>query len=65
MRCTFCGEEMPVASGHMYVKKDGKVLYFCKAKCRRNMIDLGRKPREIRWTAEGREALAQAQAAKQ
>ena len=52
MICTFCGTELKIGTGTMYVKKDAKVLYFCKSKCRRNMIDLGRKPRNTNWTAE-------------
>ena len=35
----------------MYVKTDAKVLYFCSRKCEKNMITLGRKARETKWTA--------------
>lgn len=47
----------------MYVKKDAKIFYFCSRKCEKNMIILGRKPRNITWTAEHRLAKAQAMAA--
>ncbi|MEK6941192.1 MAG: 50S ribosomal protein L24e [Nanoarchaeota archaeon] len=53
-KCTFCGETLTTGTGKMYVKKDGKVLYFDKSKCQKNMLNLNRKPREVRWTEEGR-----------
>ena len=52
MDCTFCSKEIPVGTGKMYVKKDGKVFYFCSMKCEKNMITLRRKPRNTRWTGE-------------
>ncbi len=33
----------------MFVKVDGKVLYFCSSKCERNMLELKRNPRKIKW----------------
>ena len=47
-KCTFCGETLTTGTGKMYVKKDGKVLYFDKSKCQKNMLNLNRKPREVR-----------------
>ncbi len=35
----------------MYVKKDGTTYLFCSNKCSKNMIDMGRVPRKITWTA--------------
>ena len=49
-KCSFCGNEIEPGTGEMFVKKDGTVLYFCKSKCRRNMLDLGRIPRRVKWT---------------
>lgn len=51
MKCSFCGSTLKAGTGTMFVKKDAKLLYFCKSKCRHNMIDLGRKPRNTKWTA--------------
>ncbi len=48
--CSFCGNEIEPGTGKMYVKKDGTVLYFCKSKCQKNMLKLGRVPRRVRWT---------------
>ena len=52
--CSFSGEEIPKGTGKMYVKKDGKILYFLNSKCQKNYLNLGRKPRKITWTAEYR-----------
>jgi large subunit ribosomal protein L24e len=50
VKCTFCGKEMPVGKGKMYVKKDAKIFYFCSNKCEKNTLKLKRKPRECKWT---------------
>lgn len=55
-KCSFCGTEIPVGTGKLYVKKDGKQLNFCSGKCEKNMIKLKRKPWEIQWTEQGRRA---------
>lgn len=52
MKCTFCGSEIPKGKGIMYIKNDGKVLYFCSRKCEKNMLVLGRKARNVTWTEE-------------
>jgi len=48
--CSFCGSEIPPGTGTMYVKKDGSPLFFCSNKCYKNMIELKRVPRKVRWT---------------
>ena len=35
----------------MYVKKDGTTYLFCSNKCSKNMIEMGRVPRKVTWTA--------------
>lgn len=52
MKCSFCGIEIPIGTGKMYVKKDGKIFYFCSNKCEKNLIKLGRKARKTTWTNE-------------
>ena len=52
VKCSFCHNEIIPATGKMYVKKDGRVLYFCSSKCDKNMIKIQRNPRTTRWTAE-------------
>lgn len=49
-RCSFCGKIIEKGTGSMFVKKDGKVLYFCSSKCEKNLLKLGRIPRRIKWT---------------
>jgi len=49
-RCSFCGKIMERGTGTMFVKKDGKILYFCSSKCEKNLLKLGRVPRRIKWT---------------
>ena len=48
--CSFCGEEIEPGTGKMYVRRDGKVFYFCSRKCEKNMLELGRNPRKLKWT---------------
>ncbi|AEA46487.1 50S ribosomal protein L24e [Archaeoglobus veneficus] len=48
--CSFCGEEIEIGTGKMYVRRDGRVLYFCSNKCEKNMLKLGRNPRKLKWT---------------
>jgi large subunit ribosomal protein L24e len=63
MKCTFCGESIPRGKGIMYVKTDGKVLYFCSRKCEKNMLVLGRKSRNVGWTEEYRKQKQERMAA--
>jgi len=53
--CSFCGDGIEPGTGKMYIKKDGTVFYFCKSKCQRNMLNLKRIGREIRWTTTYRQ----------
>lgn len=52
VKCSFSGKEIPPGKGIMYIKNDGKVLYFYNRKCEKNMLKLGRKARNITWTEE-------------
>jgi len=47
---SFSNEEVPKGTGVMYVKKDGSVLYFASAKSMKNMLDLKRDGRNVKWT---------------
>ena len=59
--CNFCDKEIEKGTGKMYVKKDGKILWFCSNKCEKNMIKLGRIPRRIKWTGAHRAEKSKAQ----
>ena len=52
IKSSFSGREIPPGKGIMYVKKDGKILYFLNRKEEKNMIQLKRKPRRVKWTEE-------------
>lgn len=48
--CSFCDRSVAKGSGTMFVKNDGSVLWFCSAKCKKNMLELKRDPRKLKWT---------------
>lgn len=50
VNCSFCGAEIKKGTGKMFVKDNGTVLYFCKSKCEKNMLKLGRDARKFKWT---------------
>ncbi|MEA3430577.1 MAG: 50S ribosomal protein L24e [Nanoarchaeota archaeon] len=49
-KCTFCDKMIAQGTGKMYVKKDGKIFWFCSNKCQKNALQLKRKPAYIKWT---------------
>ncbi|PIU30413.1 50S ribosomal protein L24e [Candidatus Woesearchaeota archaeon CG07_land_8_20_14_0_80_44_23] len=56
-RCSFCGKNIQRGTGILFVRKTGKILYFCSTKCQKNLLKLGRKPSDYKWTrAYGKEA---------
>jgi large subunit ribosomal protein L24e len=52
VKCDFCKGDITPGTGKMYVKKDGKVYYFCSNKCEKNLLELKRKPRTTKWANE-------------
>jgi len=48
-KCSFCGSELKTGTGKMFVKRDGKILYFCSKKCEKNMLKLKRNPSKVKW----------------
>lgn len=48
--CSFCGNDIEPGTGKMYVKKDGTRYLFCSGKCQKNMVNLKRVNRNVRWT---------------
>ena len=49
-KCSFCGKTIQQGTGKMFVKNDGKILWFCSKKCEKNLLKLKRKPLKIKWT---------------
>ncbi len=43
MKCTYCGQNIEKGTGKMYVRKTGKILYFCSGSCEKSMVQLGKK----------------------
>ncbi len=51
-KCSFSGAAIAQGTGTMYIRKDGRILYFENMKSQKNFFKLGRKPRETRWTED-------------
>ena len=64
VKCSFSGKEIPPGRGITYIKNDGKVLYFENSKAEKNMLKLGRKPRNVKWTNLHHEEKAKANSTK-
>jgi len=50
VKCDFCGKDIPMGTGMIYVYKDGKTLYFCSTKCKKNALVLKRDNKLLKWT---------------
>jgi large subunit ribosomal protein L24e len=48
-KCSFCGKPIEPGTGLLYVKKDGTTYYFCKSKCKKNLLNLKRVPSRVSW----------------
>jgi len=57
--CSFCKNKIPLGTGKLFAKNDGKIFYFCSSKCEKNLLKLNRKPRITRWTAEAHQIKKQ------
>ena len=44
MKCDYCGENIERGTGKMFVRKTGKIFYFCSNRCEKRTVKLGRKP---------------------
>ncbi len=49
-KCSFCKHVMEKGTGTLFIKNDGKLLYFCSMKCEKNQFKLKRNPRFLKWT---------------
>lgn len=48
-KCSFCGEMYEIPRGVTKVMNDGRILYLCSSKCRKNMA---MKRRKVRWVSD-------------
>lgn len=46
--CSFCKKNYLEHKGVVIFNLDGKRIYYCSSKCRRNH-NLGRDPRKVKW----------------
>jgi len=51
MKCSFCGKDIKLGSGKLFVKTDGTATYWCSSKCEKNYL-MGRNPKRIKWSSE-------------
>ncbi|MEM3383389.1 MAG: 50S ribosomal protein L24e [Nitrososphaerales archaeon] len=49
-KCNFCGKDISLGYGIMFVKNDGSIYWYCSSKCRKNALELKRDPRKLKWT---------------
>lgn len=52
MRCSFCHKDIKPGTGKMFVRNDGRIFYFDKQKCEKNLIKLKRKSAKFKWARE-------------
>ena len=50
-KCSFCSKNVPEGTGVMYIRKDGKIFHFDSRKCEKNLMKLGRDPRNFKWAS--------------
>jgi len=48
--CSFCNRPIAKVSGTMLAKIEGTKLLSCSSKCKKNLLDLKRDPRKLKWT---------------
>jgi large subunit ribosomal protein L24e len=48
--CFFCGKRIAPSQGVMLVRNDGSIQWTCSSKCKKNLRDLKRDPRKLKWT---------------
>ncbi|MHA1932156.1 MAG: 50S ribosomal protein L24e [Promethearchaeota archaeon] len=50
-KCSFCGYDIAIGRGFMFIRRDGTILNFCTNKCKKALIDYKKKARKTRWTS--------------
>lgn len=50
-KCSFCSEHYEFPRGLTLVLPDGRILYFCSSKCRKN-YELGRVGKKMKWVSK-------------
>ena len=52
MKCSFCKKQIASGTGKIFVRDDGRIFYFDKKKCEKNIFKLKRKPGKLKWTRD-------------
>lgn len=53
--CSFCKRNYDIHRGLTVFNVDGKSLYYCSSKCRKN-ANLGRDPKKVNWVRRSKES---------
>jgi large subunit ribosomal protein L24e len=48
MKCIFCSKPQEPGKGVILAMNDGKIIYFCSSKCKKN-YKMGRNPKKTGW----------------
>jgi large subunit ribosomal protein L24e len=48
-KCAFCGKDVHLGTGIMFIQNDGSSKSYCSSKCKLNDIKLDRDPRKFKW----------------
>jgi len=51
-KCSFCSQKIEEGTGKLVIEKTGKMFWFCGSKCQKNMLKLGRDPRNFKWASK-------------
>jgi large subunit ribosomal protein L24e len=49
LKCIFCSKLQQPGKGVILAMNDGRILYFCSSKCKKN-FHMGRNPKKIKWS---------------
>jgi large subunit ribosomal protein L24e len=55
MKCSVCKSNINKGSGKMFVRNDGRIIYFCGSKCQKN-FNMGREPKKLKWASSEKKA---------
>ena len=59
--CSFCRRRYKEPRGLTVFTFDGRSIYFCSGKCRKNMEHLKRDPKRTNWVIKGTGFMEQAE----
>jgi large subunit ribosomal protein L24e len=48
-KCFFCGKDVHLGLGILFVRNDGSTKTYCSSKCKVNDLKLKRDPRKLKW----------------